>query len=103
MRNLLIVLSFSIATTLLASAEQFKVPATTKLGFSIMKFKIQDAVQGKFGALNGTYKFDAATNKLVDINVTIDVNSIDTSDEKRDGHLKTDPDFFNTAKIKDWR
>jgi len=54
-------------------------------------------VDGSFKKFEGTV--DAAKPDLTDakINFTVDVNSISTSVEMRDNHLKTD-DFFNAAK-----
>lgn len=53
-------------------------------------------VRGRFGALEGTIEFDPDHAERSNVDVTIDATSIDTRDEKRDGHLKS-PDFFDTA------
>lgn len=70
-------------------------------GHSNVKFSVQhlviSEVEGNFKMFNGT--IDAAnpdfTNAKIDF--TVDVTSINTDDEKRDGHLKSD-DFFNAEK-----
>ncbi|WFB35021.1 YceI family protein [Kiritimatiellota bacterium B12222] len=41
-------------------------------------------------------KVDVTDGKLVSVNATIPVSSLDTDNEKRDSHLKS-PDFFNEA------
>ncbi|HYI24157.1 MAG TPA: YceI family protein [Thermomicrobiales bacterium] len=50
--------------------------------------------KGRFGNVSGTIAIDNenVANSIVD--VTIDASSIDTRDEKRDGHLKS-ADFFD--------
>ena len=53
-------------------------------------------VRGSFEKFSGTVDFDESepTNSKVD--VTIEVDSINTREEQRDGHLKS-PDFFDAA------
>lgn len=55
-------------------------------------------VEGSFKLFDGT--MENAKSDLTDakINFTVDVNSIDTDNERRDGHLKSD-DFFNAEKF----
>jgi polyisoprenoid-binding protein YceI len=53
-------------------------------------------VKGSFGAFDGTVEADAE-GRLASLEGSIDVTSIDTGNEKRDGHLKA-PDFFDAAK-----
>ena len=69
----------------------------SKLGFSVTHMMVSET-EGKFKIYEGTVAsktemdFTDAT-----INFSADVNSINTEDEKRDGHLKS-PDFFDAAK-----
>jgi polyisoprenoid-binding protein YceI len=72
-------------------------PTHSTAEFSIRHLMITN-VKGRFGALSGTVDYDPATPEASKINVTIDATSIDTRDEKRDGHLKS-PDFFDTEKF----
>lgn len=51
-------------------------------------------VTGKFEKFGGTFSVDPENIKATKGNATIDVNSISTSNPKRDGHLKGD-DFFD--------
>jgi polyisoprenoid-binding protein YceI len=55
-------------------------------------------VEGTFKMFNGTIDAPTADFTNAKINFTVDVNSINTDDEKRDGHLKSD-DFFNAEKF----
>jgi polyisoprenoid-binding protein YceI len=53
-------------------------------------------VRGQFHNFTGTVNFDEQNPTNSSVNVEIDVASIDTRDEKRDGHLAS-PDFFDSA------
>jgi polyisoprenoid-binding protein YceI len=72
-------------------------PTHSTAEFSVRHLMITN-VKGRFGALTGTVDYDAATPEASKINVTIDATSIDTRDEKRDGHLKS-ADFFDVEKF----
>lgn len=54
-------------------------------------------VHGKFDDFDGTVKVDAKKPESSSVAFTIKTDSINTSNDKRDAHLKT-PDFFDTAK-----
>jgi polyisoprenoid-binding protein YceI len=71
-------------------------PVHSYLHFNIRHFVVSK-VHGRFTKWGGTIDLDQQqpTNSKVDIE--IDVNSIDTGDARRDGHLKT-PDFFDIEK-----
>lgn len=79
---------------------KWKVDAShSKLGFSVTHMMVAET-EGKFKVFDGT-----ATSKTemdftnADISFTADVNSINTEDPKRDGHLKS-PDFLMLKKSK---
>lgn len=55
-------------------------------------------VRGHFEDYAGTIEFDAANPANSNVNVTIQVASIDTKEAQRDGHLKSD-DFFSAEKF----
>jgi polyisoprenoid-binding protein YceI len=59
-----------------------------------VKHLMVSTVKGRFADISGTIQIDESdiTNSSVD--VTINVASVDTRDEKRDAHLKS-PDFFD--------
>ena len=52
-------------------------------------------VRGSFGKVEGTIEFNKENPSASSVNVTIDANSIDTADENRDNHLRSN-DFFGT-------
>lgn len=54
-------------------------------------------VNGQFTDYQAQVNFDPANLEESMIDVTINVNSIDTDNQKRDGHLKSE-DFFNAEK-----
>lgn len=72
-------------------------PAHSSANFSIKHMVISN-VRGTLGKLKGTAKYDGNSLKGADVQAVIDVSSINTNDEKRDGHLKS-PDFFDVAKF----
>jgi len=55
-------------------------------------------VRGQFDKFNGTVDFNEQDPSKTVVDVKIDAASVDTKDEKRDGHLKS-PDFFDVAKF----
>lgn len=57
-------------------------------------------VRGKFDTFEGAVKVDAKKPETSSVTFTIKVDSINTSEPKRDAHLKT-ADFFDTAKYPD--
>lgn len=69
----------------------------SKIGFSVRHFGITET-DGYFRKFQGsvTSEKEDFSDLLVELN--IDVNSIDTNDSQRDGHLKSG-DFFETDKF----
>jgi polyisoprenoid-binding protein YceI len=97
MKKLLIVLALV--------ASQFAVKAQTKWildrAHSNAKFTVEhlviSEVDGTFKSFNGNVTSAKPDFTDAAVDFTIDVNSIDTENEQRDGHLKGD-DFFNAEK-----
>ncbi|MCB9876886.1 MAG: YceI family protein [Planctomycetes bacterium] len=55
---------------------------------------------GTFDKIEGAVTLDEAAPEKGSVTLTIPVDSVDTNDQKRDGHLKG-PDFFNSAENPD--
>ncbi len=77
----------------------WKVDAShSKLGFAVTHLMVSET-EGKFkiyeGAVSSKSDLDFIDSK---IEFSVDVNSINTDDEKRDGHLKS-ADFFDAEKF----
>ena len=70
--------------------------AHTDITFKVRHMGISN-VTGKFEKFGGTFEVDPKNVKATKGGLTIDVNSINTGNAKRDGHLKGE-DFFDAAK-----
>jgi polyisoprenoid-binding protein YceI len=68
----------------------------SRVAFSVRHMMISNA-HGQFNKVNGTVEFDEAKPTNSTVNVQIEAASIDTRDEKRDGHLRS-ADFFDAEK-----
>jgi polyisoprenoid-binding protein YceI len=61
-----------------------------------VKHMMISTVRGKFNTFSGTIDFNEQDPALSTVDVSVDLASVDTRDEKRDGHLKS-PDFFDVG------
>ncbi|MBK7093002.1 MAG: YceI family protein [bacterium] len=64
----------------------------SNVGFTVTHMVVSK-VRGNFNTFSGTVNFDGKDFAAASVDVTIDPKSIDTGNERRDGHLKS-PDFF---------
>jgi len=71
----------------------------SKLGFAVTHMMVSET-EGKFKLYEGKVTSVKADADFTDakIDFSVDAASINTDDEKRDGHLKS-PDFFDVAKF----
>lgn len=71
----------------------------SKLGFAVTHMMVSE-VEGKFKIYEGKVSSSKVDSDFNDakIDFTVDAASINTDDEKRDGHLKS-PDFFDVEKF----
>ena len=84
------------AGTALAATETLNLdPSHTRVGFSVRHFFTP--VRGEFKTVSGTIALDQANLNASQVNVEIDAASINTNNDKRDNHLKSD-DFFAVEK-----
>jgi polyisoprenoid-binding protein YceI len=96
--NKVLVVLISLSMGMTAYAETFQVDTGhAEVGFSVKHMMVSNA-KGKFNTFEGTLDYDIATKTLRSVAGSIEVASIDTNNEKRDGHLKNE-DFFNVAKF----
>lgn len=65
----------------------------SEVGFTARHMMISN-VRGQFHTVNGTVDFNESDPTLSTVNVAIDTASLNSRDEKRDGHLKS-PDFLD--------
>ncbi|MBC7997408.1 MAG: YceI family protein [Leptolyngbya sp.] len=70
-------------------------PSSSVINFHLKN--IGQRVDGKFGSLSGDVNYDGRDLSKATVKASVGVDSINTSDKKRDQHLRT-KDFFNVAK-----
>jgi polyisoprenoid-binding protein YceI len=70
--------------------------AHSSVQFSVRHLMVSN-VKGTFSGVTGTVSYDPEKLEQTSIDATVDVTTVNTNDEKRDGHLKS-PDFFDVAK-----
>ena len=75
------------------------IPVHTRIGFAVRHMAVSK-VRGGFNRFEGTLDIaeDPADST---VSVTIDADSVDTRDENRDNHLRTN-DFFDVANHPTW-
>lgn len=91
MKQLIFILSFMLCVNLIAQDTWKADGAHSKVGFAITHLMISE-VEGRFGDFEITATADEAFSEP-NFMVTIKTASIDTENDRRDGHLKSD-DFF---------
>jgi polyisoprenoid-binding protein YceI len=69
----------------------------SEIGFTVRHMMFAK-VRGQFKSWTANLQYDAAAPEKSNIHVDIDVASIDTREEKRDGHLRS-ADFFDVEKF----
>lgn len=96
-----LVKSLALSSVLLVSsmfAEGFKIDKShSSVGFKA-KHLVVATVNGNFDSFDGSIEFDYEKKQLQNIQGTIEVDSIDTDNVKRDKHLES-ADFFNESKF----
>lgn len=70
-------------------------PSHSQAAFTV-KHMMFATVRGHFNVLSGRLYIDEQNPADSWVEAQVDVNSVDTRDEKRDGHLRS-PDFFDAA------
>jgi polyisoprenoid-binding protein YceI len=81
-----------------AHAEQWKIDSVhSTVGFSIRHMMVSN-VKGSFTQFAGTIGYDPQAPQAASVEVTIQTTSVNTGNEKRDGHLRNE-DFFDAPKF----
>jgi polyisoprenoid-binding protein YceI len=97
MRALAALLLAALATVGVAAADYKIDTSHSSAQFAVAHLGISKT-KGEFADVQGTVSYDAANPSATKIEAVIGVKTIDTKDEKRDGHLKS-PDFFDVEKF----
>ncbi len=89
--------AFAVTSWGLTAQTNWKIDNShSKVGFMVTHLMVSET-EGKFKIYEGTVDSKSESDFTdAKIDFSIDVNSINTDDEKRDGHLKS-PDFFDAA------
>lgn len=96
MRSLLMVLGSALLLAGSALAETYEIDKVhSSVAFSIRH--LVSRTGGTFNDFSGTIQYDPKDPKKTQVEAVIQVASIDTKNEKRDGHLKS-ADFFAAEK-----
>lgn len=98
MKKLTVFALILLSSTLfaLAKTETYKIdPTHSSVKFSIRHFVAKTT--GKFNQFEGTIKVDHDDWSKSSVTASINVNSVDTANEKRDAHLQED-DYFAATK-----
>lgn len=96
--NLMRKLLASLAMVSAAFGAEYTIDtAHSSASFSVRHMMVSN-VRGQFSNVVGKVNYDPKNLAGSSVEATIDVNTIDTREPKRDGHLKS-PDFFDTAKF----
>ena len=86
-----------LAGSLAAAADTYAVdPVHSDVQFKVRHFLTP--VPGRFRQFDGTIQYDPAKPEASKVELTVQADSIDTANDKRDAHLKS-PDFFEVAKF----
>jgi polyisoprenoid-binding protein YceI len=96
-RSILVAAMLFISAVASAQATKWNVDGShSNVKFSVSHLVISD-VEGYFKKFDGTIDAPTADFNNAVVNFTVDVNSINTDNDMRDKHLKSD-DFFNAEK-----
>jgi polyisoprenoid-binding protein YceI len=94
----LVIATALVAAPALASAADYEIdPAHSSATFSV-KHLMVSTVRGEFGKLSGSASWSKADYSDAKVTVTVDANTVNTREPKRDAHLRS-PDFFDVAKF----
>lgn len=94
----LLFLCLSVFVPGLALAEIYTIdPVHSSVGFTVRHMMVSK-VHGKFERFEGWFDYQPQKPGIWKASATIDASSINTANEKRDGHLKS-PDFLDVGRF----
>jgi len=99
-KSVVIIFASLLIATITFGAEKYQIDlAHSSVSFTVKHLMISN-VKGEFRDFSGTIMFDDKDISKSSVAVTIKAASINTHDDKRDGHLRS-PDFFDSEKYSD--
>lgn len=91
------VLALSLLAVPVVFAEEYKIDSShSKAAFTVKHLMVSN-VRGEFSKVTGTIVYDEKNPTAIRIDATIDATTVNTSEPKRDEHLRS-ADFFDVAK-----
>lgn len=91
------VLALSLLTVPVVFADEYKIDSShSKAAFTVKHLMVSN-VRGEFSKVTGTIVYDEKNPTAIKIDATIDATTVNTSEPKRDEHLRS-ADFFDVAK-----
>lgn len=79
-------------------AAEYKIDSAHSRAHFTVRHMMVSNVRGEFSKVTGTIVYDEKNPTATVIDATIDATTINTSEPRRDAHLKS-PDFFDVAKF----
>ncbi len=95
MKKLFLLLALMLTVSPLMAAEYAIDASHSTIGFNVKHMMVSNTT-GQFNKYEGTLVYDPAALDASKVDITIDVNSIDTRNADRDAHLKSG-DFFDAT------
>lgn len=96
-RLLTLVVTLASFAALRAEPVTYKIdPVHSSVGFSLRH--LVSKFSATFTQIDGAVTFDEAAPEKSSVEATVAIGSVNTANEKREGHLKS-PDFFDAAKF----
>lgn len=97
-KMMLLSLCLCVFTSGMAEAEIYTIdPVHSSVGFTVRHMMVSK-VHGKFDRFEGWFDYTPQKPGIWKASATIDASSINTANEKRDGHLKS-PDFLDAGRF----
>ncbi|MBN8548087.1 MAG: YceI family protein [Deltaproteobacteria bacterium] len=97
MKKLLLLALVTFTTTSAFAVDYTIDPDHTSVGFKVRHLGIS-SVTGKFAKVSGEFSYDPKDVSAAKAKAVIEANTINTENEKRDKHLRTD-EFLDTSKF----